>query len=85
MIIIRRWEPFIKIYGMDIISSFGLLQRGGKVYAKTIPNAGIGNADTHHREKSSPDSIVYTDCWQGYNALDVSLFKHDRINRSVLI
>jgi len=30
------------------------------------------------REKVQPDSIVYTDCWRGYNALDVSEFKHYR-------
>ncbi len=26
--------------------------------------------------KDIPDSIVYSDCWKGYNALDVSDFKH---------
>ncbi len=36
------------------------------------------------REKVQPDSIVYTDCWRGYNALDVSEFKHYRINHSEL-
>ena len=25
-------------------------------------------------------SIVYSDCWRGYNVLDVSEFKHFRIN-----
>jgi len=36
------------------------------------------------RQKIEPDSIVYTDCWRGYNALDVSEFKHFRINHSTL-
>ena len=31
-----------------------------------------------------PDSIVYTNSWCGYNVLDVSGFKHDRINHSQL-
>ncbi|MBT4733208.1 IS1595 family transposase, partial [Candidatus Woesearchaeota archaeon] len=31
-----------------------------------------------------PDSVVYTDCWRSYNALDVSEFKHYRINHSKL-
>ena len=31
-----------------------------------------------------PDSIVYTDYWRSYNALDVSEFKHYRINHSKL-
>ena len=36
------------------------------------------------REKIEPDSIVYTDCWRVYNSLDVSEFKHFRINHSTL-
>ena len=36
------------------------------------------------RRKIKPDSIVYTDCWRSYNALDVSEFKHYRINHSKL-
>ena len=31
-----------------------------------------------------PDSIVYTDTFHSYNALDVSEFKHYRINHSEL-
>ena len=31
-----------------------------------------------------PDSIVYTDSFSSYNALDVSEFKHLRINHSEL-
>jgi transposase len=34
--------------------------------------------------KVVPDSIVYSDCWKGYNVLDVSDFKHSRINHSKL-
>ena len=50
------------------------------------PRRGIGNADADYREKSRSRQhcIVYTDCWKGYNALDVSRFKHYRINHSVL-
>ena len=36
------------------------------------------------RQKIRPDSLVYTDYWGGYNALDVYEFKHFRINHSVL-
>ena len=32
--------------------------------------------------KIKPDSVVYTDCYRSYNALDVSGFKHHRINHS---
>ena len=36
------------------------------------------------QQKVIPDSIVYSDYWRGYNALDVSEFKHYRINHSKL-
>jgi transposase len=36
------------------------------------------------KRKVIPDSIVYSDCWKGYNTLDVSDFHHFRINHSKL-
>ena len=63
---------------------FGLLKRNGKVYAAMIPDAKTKTLMPIIREKVKPDSIVYTDCWRGYNALDVSEFKHYRINHSEL-
>ena len=36
------------------------------------------------RNRIKLDSVVYTDCWRSYNALDVSEFKHYRINHSKL-
>jgi transposase len=61
---------------------FGILKRGDRVYTKVI-------ADTKARtlmpiiiRKIAPDSIVYTDCYRSYNALDVSGFHHHRINHS---
>jgi transposase len=35
-------------------------------------------------KKIAPDSIVYTDGYRSYNALDVSGFYHERINHSKL-
>ena len=66
------------------VAVFGLLQRGGKVYAKVIPDAASAALMPIIEKKVSPDSIVYTDGWRGYNALDVSRFKHYRINHSLL-
>lgn len=63
---------------------FGLLKRGGKVYTRVIPDAaGIMLVPIIER-KVTPDSIVYSDSWRGYIALDVSSFKHFRINHSEL-
>jgi len=63
---------------------FGLLKRNGKVYAAMIPDAKAQTLLPIIREKVKPDSIVYSDCWRAYNALDVSEFKHYRINHSEL-
>ncbi len=66
------------------IPVFGLLKRDGKVYTVIIPNAKTKTLMPIIREKVQPDSIVYSDCWRAYNALDVSEFKHYRINHSKL-
>ncbi len=63
---------------------FGLLKRGGKVYTKIIPDASSATLMPIIQKKVRPDSIVYSDCWCGYNVLDVSEFKHYRINHSKL-
>ncbi len=59
---------------------FGLLKRGGKVYTKEIPNAQARTLLPDLKSVIKPDSIVYTDNFPSYNALDVSDFKHFRIN-----
>jgi transposase len=66
------------------VAVFGLLKRGGKVYTKVIPDAKTDTLLPIIRDRVVPDSIVYTDCWRGYNALDVSEFRHFRINHSTL-
>lgn len=63
---------------------FGLLKRGGRVYTKIISDASADTLMPIIERKIIPDSIVYSDCWRGYNALDVSGFKHYRINHSQL-
>ena len=61
---------------------FGLLKRDGKVYAVVIPNAKAQTLLPIIRDNIRPDSIVYTDAFHSYNALDVSEFKHYRIDHS---
>lgn len=63
---------------------FGILKRGGKVYTQVIPDASGDTLIPIIEDRVMPDSIVYSDCWPGYNALDVSEFKHYRINHSKL-
>lgn len=66
------------------VAVFGLLKRGGKVYTQVILDAKTETLMPIIRQKIKPDSIVYTDYWRAYNALDVSEFKHYRINHSKL-
>ena len=61
---------------------FGLLKRGGKVYTKVIPDAKSRTLLPKIESKIYPDSIVYTDNFASYDVLDVSNFKHYRINHS---
>jgi transposase len=66
------------------IPVFGLLKRGGKVYAKVIPNTRGKTLKVIMEKRIVPDSIVYTDTYSSYSVLDVSEFKHYRINHSQL-
>ena len=61
---------------------FGILKRGGHVYTKVIPNTKAKTLMGIMQERIIPDSIVYTDTYRSYNVLDVSEFKHYRINHS---
>ncbi len=61
---------------------FGLLKRGGKVYTRIIPDVKSATLIPIIQERIVPDSIVYTDSFHSYNVLDVSEFKHYRINHS---
>ncbi len=66
------------------IPVFGLLKRGGKVYAKVIPDAKGKTLKALIEDKVVPDSIVCSDTFSSCNVLDVSNFKHCRINHSEL-
>lgn len=63
---------------------FGLLKRGGKVFTQAIQEAKSSTLIPIIEKKVIPDSIVYSDCWKAYNVLDVSDFRHYRINHSKL-
>ncbi len=50
---------------------FGLLKRGGKVYARVIPDVKSRTLKPILERKIVPDSIVYSDTLNSYNVLDV--------------
>jgi transposase len=53
------------------VAVFGILKRSGKVYTKISLDAKTDVLMPIIRNIIKPDSIVYTDCWRSYNALDV--------------
>jgi transposase len=62
------------------IAVFGLLKRSGKVYTVMIRKSKTETLLTIIKENVLSDSVVYTDSFNAYNALDVSDFYHSRIN-----
>lgn len=63
---------------------FGILKRGGKVCTQIIDNTRTDTLMPIIRRTIKPDSIVYTDSDRSSNALDISEFKHYRINHSAV-
>lgn len=61
---------------------FGMLKRGGKVYTVVVENTKTLTLMAEIARKIRPDSVVYTDYYHSYDALDVSEFHHYRINHS---
>ncbi len=66
------------------VAVFGILKHGGKVYTKVAGDTKSETLMPLITRKTAPDSVVYTDCYRSYNALDVSHFYHERINHSTL-
>jgi len=61
---------------------FGILKRGGCVYTQVLPNTQSHTLPDIMQDPIAPDSIAYTDTYRSYNVLDVSEFKHYRMNHS---
>ncbi|QOJ22990.1 MAG: IS1595 family transposase [Gammaproteobacteria bacterium] len=66
------------------VAVFGILKRGGKVYTKVVGDTKTETLMPLITRKIAPDSVVYTDYYRSYNALDVNHFYHERINHSTL-
>jgi transposase-like protein len=59
---------------------FGILKRGGRVYTTMLPNVSRNTLVPIINTKVTLDSVVYTDGYFAYDNLDVSGFRHRRIN-----
>ena len=64
------------------VAAFGILKRGGRVYAVVVEDAKSSTLMPVIIRKIAPDSIVHTDTYKSYNALDVDSFHHQRIDHS---
>jgi transposase len=62
------------------VAVFGVLKRGGKVYAQMIADCGQATLVPIIRRKVAPASVVYSDSWAGYDTLSVEGYQHERIN-----
>ena len=62
----------------------GLLKCGSKVFTAIIPDTCTRSLLPIIVEMVPPDSITYADAFKAYNALDLSDFRHSRINHSKL-
>jgi len=64
------------------VAVFGMLKRHGKVYTVIVRDTSANMLMYEITNKIQLQSIVYSDSYQSYNALDVSGFHHHRINHS---
>ena len=62
------------------VAVLGILKRAGKVYTVVPDDLKAKTLMPIIGEKVVPDSIVYTDGFKSYDVLDISEFKHERID-----
>jgi transposase len=61
---------------------FGIFERGGRVFTEVVQDVKAKTLQDVIRGKVSPESIVMTDGWRGYDGLvDVGYDKHLRIKK----
>ena len=64
------------------VAVFGILKRGGRVFTMIAPDLRRETLLPVIRQRVVPDSVVYTDSYNVYDVLDVSEFRHHRINHA---
>ena len=57
---------------------FGMVERGGKLNAKVVPNTNCSTL-TKETVRFVKDALVYTDEWWGYRSIN-NLFQHEIVN-----
>lgn len=68
--------------GVDKQPVFGIVQRGGRVMAVTVPNVARATVMPYITERVMPKSTIYTDEYKTYNVLHGMGYKHYRIRHA---
>ena len=64
------------------VAVFGLLKRGGIVYTAVVSDVNNATLLPTIRKKVKPDSLVVSNTFPSHDVLDVSEFRHERLNHS---
>jgi transposase len=64
------------------VAVFGVLKRGGRVYAQMIADCRRDTLLPIIRRKVAPEGVVYSDTFASYDTLSVEGYEHVRINHS---
>lgn len=64
------------------VAVFGLLKRNGRVYCAVVDDVKSRTLMPIIRDRVIPDSLVFSDTLRSYNVLDVSEFRHERVNHN---
>jgi transposase-like protein len=63
---------------------FGIYEREGRVYTEIVPDCSKATLQAIIRGKVSPESVINSDGWKGYDGLvDVGYDRHFRINKTI--
>jgi transposase-like protein len=68
--------------GSHKVPVFGVVERGGRVMAVTVPNVKMATVMPHIQRRVLPASTIYTDELKSYDRLHKSGYVHDRVNHS---
>jgi len=68
--------------GSHKVPVFGVVQRGGRLMAITVPNVKKVTLMPHVERRVIPASTIYTDELKSYNGLEARGYRHRRINHS---
>jgi transposase-like protein len=64
------------------IPVFGVVERGGRVMAVTVPNVKMATVMPHIEKRVLPASTIYTDELKSYDRLTQRGYHHDRVRHS---